>query len=451
MAFLCNTLARVSFSLALLAAACPPSAFAANDWFLLSGSNTSQHATYPNVIGMAGIPGSREKALTWTDASGYLWMYGGRGYAQSSTGPAYLSDFWKCDPATKTWYWMGGSTSLNATPLYPEKVGKPGVPGSRYDMTQWLDASGDIWMFGGVGSASDGSGRLSDLWRLNPQTLQWYYMGGSKLKDSAGNYPSNYRETGQPPSRSGGAGGVTSTGEFLLFGGNIGNGAYTNDFWLYTPSEGTWTWIAGSNQSNQLGLYPSSTGQAGYPGARGGMACWTDQGGNLWIFGGHGYSNNIGLLNDVWKYQPANHAFYWVAGASTRQVNTVFPASHGDVGTLGCRNYSCFWNADNKFWVSGGYGTSTSQYGRFADLWSFSLADYKWRFIDGPKDSTTGSYPAPGGRGVPDGRMGGLTWTVGNRLYLMGGTLDGATPVSDFWMHHAAVNSSVNDWQLMSN
>lgn len=42
------------------------------------------------------------------------------------------------------------------------------------------------------------------------------------------------------------------------------------------------------------------------PGAREGAAAWTDNSGNLWLFGGYGYGADLfaGHLNDLWVYLP---------------------------------------------------------------------------------------------------------------------------------------------------
>jgi hypothetical protein len=44
------------------------------------------------------------------------------------------------------------------------------VPGARLEMNSWTDASGNLWLFGGYGTAASGSqGDLSDLWMYMPK------------------------------------------------------------------------------------------------------------------------------------------------------------------------------------------------------------------------------------------------------------------------------------------
>ncbi len=67
---------------------------------------------------------------------------------------------------------------------------------------------------------------------------------------------------------------------------------YLNDLWRF---DGTyWTWISGSNTTNQYGDYgirgiPSPSN---IPGGRRYTGSWIDSNNNLWLFGGDGYAVN---------------------------------------------------------------------------------------------------------------------------------------------------------------
>ena len=70
----------------------------------MSGSNTRNQ---PGVYGTKGVPaagnvpGSRDSAVSWTDASGNLWFFGGLGFdANGQRGD--LNDLWKYDPTPTT-------------------------------------------------------------------------------------------------------------------------------------------------------------------------------------------------------------------------------------------------------------------------------------------------------------------------------------------------------------
>jgi N-acetylneuraminic acid mutarotase len=430
------------------------SAQADNDWYLIHGAATGGRGVYPASPGMPGQPGARRYAATWTDSQGRLWMFGGSGYAETPNGPSSLSDIWMYDPGANSWYWMGGDKVASVTPTYPGTVGQAGVIGARFSCTFWKDSADNLWVFGGYGrNTQGGEGFLSDMWKLNTQTMTWTFEGGSQTPNDNGDYR-GINQTGRPAARRDGAGGVTADGDFLLFGGAGPANASRNDLWRFTPATRTWTWLAGPGSTGAAGLYPPFPGQEGHPGARYGMAYYmeTFPFHTLWIFGGYGYTgSDMGLLNDLWRYEVNSNKFYWVAGSSFTVQSTVYPEQHGQTGTLGARNGPLFWYADHRFWISGGYGIASTGYGRFNDLWSFQRMEAVWRFADGPKGQTEGSYPSPGQKGLPLGRMNAQTWTSGNRMYLFGGSPDGASVLSDFWFHHAASNASIIDWQLLED
>jgi hypothetical protein len=59
------------------------------------------------------------------------------------------------------------------------------VPGGRYGIANWMDRSGNFWLFGGYSHDVTGTlgggfseGIVNDLWILNPSTNQWAWMGG---------------------------------------------------------------------------------------------------------------------------------------------------------------------------------------------------------------------------------------------------------------------------------
>ena len=106
------------------------------DWTWMGGSTTlGSNGGQPGIYGTLGspastnIPGGREQTLSWTDASGNAWLFGG--YGEDSTGVGFggeLNDLWKFDPKLGTngeWTWMGGS---NVAPP-SQTFGAAGQPG----------------------------------------------------------------------------------------------------------------------------------------------------------------------------------------------------------------------------------------------------------------------------------------------------------------------------------
>jgi hypothetical protein len=320
-------------------------------WISQGGLGVDQPGTY----GTGGFPGSRVNAASWTDHNGNLWLFGGYGY-DGSGNVGYLNDLWEYTSAG--WVWVsGGSTNLaNQNGVYSGSGTL--MPGGRHEAVTWVDASGNLWLFGGEGEDSVGTanGILNDLWMYSITSNQWTFVTGSTTANQTGIYESQpvvgpvsttgaastcglsvgltvnnnvicspVSTTGAlPGSRWGAAGWVDAGGNFWLFGGwgldstaTNGNGAL-NDTWVYTPNAtpgqpGTWQWIKGSNTGAQNGNYgslirPYSTYYLYTPGGRSNVTHWVDQNGQLWLFGGEGYDSTSttgnGYLNDMWRYLP---------------------------------------------------------------------------------------------------------------------------------------------------
>ena len=213
------------------------------EWTWMSGTSTvNQYGIYgtQGIPDAANVPGARDTGITWTDAAGDLWLFGGLGYAASgNTG--YLNDLWRYNVATGQWTWMNGASTVNQRGVYGTHgvSDAANVPGARYASIAWTDAAGDLWLFGGFGYAASGTGPLNDLWRYSTTTGQWTWMSGASDIDQYGVYG-----------------------------------------------------IQGAPDA------------ANVPGARYRSISWTDGAGDLWLFGGLGYATSGGIddLNDLWRF-----------------------------------------------------------------------------------------------------------------------------------------------------
>src|SRR5687768_8525296 len=81
----------------------------AQDWTWMHGQDQINASPSYGVKGVAGInnnPGGRSQHVTWTDAQGNLWMFGGEGIDSSAFG--LLNDLWKYNISTNEWTWMHG-------------------------------------------------------------------------------------------------------------------------------------------------------------------------------------------------------------------------------------------------------------------------------------------------------------------------------------------------------
>ena len=144
----------------------------AGTWEWVSGINgTQSYGVYgtQGVASSSNSPGARIGASAAVDSSGSLWLLGGFGSSSSDQG--YLNDVWKLNPTAGTWEWVGGSNTSGARGVYGTRgVASPNnVLGGRLAAVTWSDSSGNLWLFGGNGLDSSGSGGLlNDLWEYTP-------------------------------------------------------------------------------------------------------------------------------------------------------------------------------------------------------------------------------------------------------------------------------------------
>lgn len=137
-------------------------------WAWIEGASaTGSAGSYgsQSVASMSNAPAARSGAVSWTDRSGRLWLFGG------ATASGSLNDLWRYDPGTSEWTWMSGASSTGAAGQYgSEGMEAPGnVPGARQGATGWVDSSGNLWLFGGYGLDGQGSqSQLNDLWSFTP-------------------------------------------------------------------------------------------------------------------------------------------------------------------------------------------------------------------------------------------------------------------------------------------
>jgi galactose oxidase-like protein len=285
-------------------------------WTWMAGSDL---ANAPGTYGTQGTPapsntpGARYFSTSTTDASGNFCLFGGLG--QDANGMnGTLSDLWEYSAGE--WTWVSGSNLAGQWPVYGTK-GTPdpsNFPGARQWPATWIDASGNFWLFGGLGP-DGGGGAFNDLWEYNVTSKEWTWISGSNTTAQPGIYgtegaaaPANV-----PGAREYGASWTDANGNLWLFGGfgydSVGTYNILNDLWKFTPSTGEWTWVSGANTADQQGTYGAlgSVNSTNVPGARQWPVAWTDASGNFWLFGGMGYGktgSSYGALNDLWEYNP---------------------------------------------------------------------------------------------------------------------------------------------------
>ena len=346
-------------------------------WSWEGGSNLpKQKGTFPALVGDNGTPGARGNMASWSDGAGHLYIFGGTGYGVGTAAGA-LNDFWRCDLATQTWTWKGGSNAINGVATYGTKgTAAPGnIPGARAGASTWVDASGNLWMFGGVSS----TGPLNDLWKYDG--ANWTWVSGDNTVKHLGDYGAlgTPSATTRPGARSGAASWIDSSGKLYLFGGNgmtdIGTAiALMNDLWTFDPANGTWTWLSGSKTAKAVGVYGTKgiASAANVPGARVDATATVGRDGMAYVFGG---SNN----NDLWKYNPNTNAWTWIAGSNKAAAKGVY-VKRGipdSVSEPASRSGARAWTGlDGQLYLFGGLGPRD-------DVWSFNTSSNQWTWVKG--------------------------------------------------------------------
>jgi N-acetylneuraminic acid mutarotase len=449
-----------------------------SQWTWMKGDTLyNPHGSYgtQGIASTTNKPGGRQNSVSWTDASGKFWLFGGYGYdALNGYVDSYLNDLWKFDPSINQWVWVKGDSITNQYGVYgslsiPNTNNKPG---GRQGSVSWIDGTGILWLFGGYGydygaAGSPRYGYLNDLWKYDPSSNQWTWVKGDSLRNQIAVYGTKGVAdiTNKPGSRQGSTSWIDGSGNLWLFGGvgydASGSYGYLNDLWKYNPSLNQWTWVKGDNTLYQYGIYgtlgvASTTNK---PGARVGSFSWSDASGNLWLFGGYGEAElNGDELNDLWKYNPSSNQWTWMKGGNTIDQNGVYGSSGIPAVTNnpGSRQNGASWiDGVGKLWISGGYGYDHSSLspGYLNDLWNYDPSTNKWVWVKG--DSVRNQFSRFGTQGIsnasnqPGGRESDVTWKdLSGNLWLFGGIGSG-TGSSSYLMDLWKYNPSTNQWVWM--
>lgn len=358
------------------------------------------------------------------------------------------------------WAWIKGDT-VGAFPAVFGEQGVPGMansPSGAYNALGWVDNDGMFWMMGGSGYF----GWRNDLWRFNPETLEWTWMKGSQ----EGNDPGSYGEMGvpaesnTPPSRGFGSANWTDLdGNLWMYGGysnySATSGAhYHADMWKYDVESNMWTWMNGPQES----LPPPVYGMAGvpsadnHPGARSEVcANWVDLEGNLWLFGGMGGIEDDFINNDLWMYDVELNQWAFIRGD---QIDGA-PSVYGTQGVPDEQNqpsgrnaYGSWVDSEGNFWLMGGYESSAS---KCNDLWRYNPYLNEWTWMKGASES--GSLGHYGTQGVfdiqnePPARFENkVNWVKCDRLFMFGGNLSALVGdtyqnwLNDLWVYDINTN-----------
>lgn len=425
-------------------------------WVWLAGS---PYANQPGNYGVRGVatpgaaPPGRSDGLAWADPSGNFWIFGGVS-APTKSSDTWYNDLWEYTGGR--WIWVSGADTPNQSGYYGkrETAAADTIPGARSSSSGWIDAVGNLWLFGGLGLDSQGaSNAMNDLWKYSAG--HWIWMGGSRFGTQTD--PGIYGERGrsapshQPGARFAATSWVGPSGGFWLFGGigldGHGRNGYLSDLWRY--NHGEWSWQGGSDRADRPAIYgvqnvpdPGNT-----PGARANATTWVDAAGQVWLFGGSTIpGNTFTPLADLWKYSGGQ--WTWVSGSTTLRAPGVYgvlrqpdPANHP-----GARVHAVEWtDPSGNFWLFGGDGIDAhGRAGVLSDLWRFSPGKGtapQWTWMGGPDRSD--EPPAYGTLNIlspaylPGARTSAFAATAAGRFLLFGGLGNDSTGttgyLNDLW------------------
>lgn len=426
-----------------------------DQWTWMGGDSTISHyGVYGNlgIPSSANKPGSREAPMSWTDNTGNLWLFGGHGYT-AHTYYYDMNDLWKYNTSTNQWTWVKGDSTGD---VYGVGGGTPGVPninfkpGTRSEGMTWKDNSGNLWLYGGEGSAQFSSGILGDLWKYNIATNMWAWMGNGEWGNEAANYGVKGvpAVTNYPGARKYSSTWTDPSGNLWLYGGQDANTQKLSDLWKYDISTGYWTWMAGDpNYLFTIGRYGTRGVEdpANKLWPRLASISWADNAGNLYLFGGWGLgpANSLGFYNDLWRFNIASGNWAWISGDTVQNKIAVFGTLGIPAATNkpGARAYGNGWiDSNNQLWLTGGQGYNLVSNTFTNDLWKYNIAADQWTWVSGAQ-----SIPLPhfGTMGVsaptntPGGRYSGISWMApGDKMWLFGGQALGTNGnffMNDLW------------------
>ncbi|KMQ63045.1 hypothetical protein ACM46_13970 [Chryseobacterium angstadtii] len=361
-------------------------------WQWINGNENSFFKSYTgdlinygslNTENKRSAPGRRIDAMSWTDANGNLWMFGG----QTPQVNSYYQDLWMYNKTSNNWVWKGGVQNASLGSNRRANYGSQGIysstniPGARVRGKTWTDAQGNFYLYGGYGfdEVSTNEGYLNDVWKYDVSIDQWVWLSGDKTVN-------NFSATNYPPADYGtGINWVDDNKNFWYF---------TNaKMWKYQTSTNSWSTIGtpppyGNANYGTMGTESA----ANFPGDRPKALTWSGKNGDLWLFGGNSSSQqnlwryNILTANWTWMYGPQTSSSYNY-GLLNVPSNTNLPPY---------RRYSATWN-DNagNLYLFGGTQTETYDHLNYNDVWKIDMTGYYLNTNESPKSNTEFKiYPA---------------------------------------------------------
>lgn len=448
----------------------------ANEWAWMSGDNIRNQNSVPGTLGVPSVAnkiGAKVNFALWEDASGLVWIFGGRTYGTSCEWES--NDLWTYNSTNNEVAWRAGGTNCQNTNTPGTKgvASTSNYPSSRfYGLGFWQNNSSNLFYFyGGSGvDTNNSSGRMSDLWRFNPTNGEWTWLTGSVENPiNLGTYGTLGVESAivQPGARAKTKMVSTDDGYIWLFGGEY----YSSYYGYFAPSYGSlmrfnpatdqWTWMKGTQGLSGSPVFGTKgiADNANMPEALKAHSMIKDSSGRIWVFGGrpsHIYTD-VGT-NNLWMYNPSTNQWTWVTGnGSTYDQNGVY-------GTLGVPNSAntpgartdaaMAADSNGNLWLFGGWGYGASGGAdNLNDLWRFDTNTNQWTWVSGSSTATRingnyGTLNVESPSNIPGSREHSYLWVdTNNNLFLHGGVgYDSVNNYTDRLADTWRFNTVNNQW-----
>lgn len=420
-----------------------------NNWTWLKGSNNAYVQGNYGSLGVtanANMPGGRYGGSPWV-FNNKLYLFGGAGLG-TTANDGFLNDLWEYDPTTNNFTWIKGRNVINKPGIY----NAPLKPGARSNGLFW-DYNNKLYMMGGEGYDENGVlGGMNDLWEYSPNTNIWAWLKGSKFNSSSGSLGTIgvSASTNSPTARQGSAT-WTYNNKLYLLGGFYNNSILLDDTWVFDPATNNWTLIKGPYTANNVGIYGTLGVEnvANYPGSRGNATSWVYNN-KLYLMGGYGYaSTGLGVMNDIWEFNPATNNWLWSNGPNTISGATITSGSPNLIKP-GSRMLSVSLIDNDHVYVMGGIGNDVNgNYGALNDLWRYNLTTKLFTFLKG--STTNNQFGVYGAQGVsnslnsPGARYGAVAWIYNKKFYVSGGNGYASSGslgyLNDVWEYKPSTNN----------
>jgi len=225
---------------------------------------------------------------------------------------------------------------------------------------------------------------------------EWTWMSGVNYLDNRGIYGAKgtASTSNVPPGDYEAIEWTDKQGNFWFYGGTTYNG-YLDDLWKYDISLNLWTWVKGSGaRAGKFPTYgtlgvPSSLNS---PGMRTTSGSWTDNDGNLWLYGGIAAYDGAGggmAYNDLWKYSIATNMWTWMKGDTNSLV--FYGKKNVEIANRTppyLMEMGLSWSdKNNNLWMMDDKGC----------LWKYRIATNNWVWINGDSNGVA-NY---GTKGIP--------------------------------------------------